>query len=522
MIVSFLVWWKGKDVRKGIDSIARSIDADEDVSKWELPSILDGMDKKVLVDAVLNSDIANMFQLTSKEIPNEPEEIVFAGKDSIETPVGMAPRISSPKVKPNLGVSTTTSTANSATTVSSSILTQDLDNIEEARDDPNQATQMSLSSIKKQGNNSTISAFDPFDQLIRLAGAVATLGSGCSLGPEGPAVEIGAGWSRIISGIESSQKERHHLFLAGTAAGVAAGFNAPISGVFFAIECGNRYLSKNTVKLDEDAPDGPRADIAAIVIAAALADIAVGFGLNENAALSVQGNGYAMVSPLFELPLYVGLGLLCGAVSVAFTKSRDFFTETFTTKVEGRPSLSMIPRHLHPILGGALCGIISVFLPQTLFVGYTTLDQLIAGKLQFEFPLLLELLGSKLLLSAFSLGSGLIGGVFAPSLFFGATLGTAYHTVLASLIDSLHYVTNHVPALHAFDPEGKYFSLANAPAYATVGAAATLGALFRAPLTSSMLMFELTQNHDIVLPVLVSTGIAGLFAELLSQSRRLW
>lgn len=96
--------------------------------------------------------------------------------------------------------------------------------------------------------------FNPFNQLTRMLGAVATLGSGCSLGPEGPAVEVGAGWSRLISGTSSTQKERHHLFLAGTAAGVAAGFNAPISGVFFAIECGNRYLSKNTVKMDEDAP----------------------------------------------------------------------------------------------------------------------------------------------------------------------------------------------------------------------------------------------------------------------------
>jgi len=73
-----------------------------------------------------------------------------------------------------------------------------------------------------------------------------------------------------------------------------------------------------------------------------------------------------------------------------------------------------------------------------------------------------------------------------------------------------------VPALFQF------FSIASAPAYATVGAAATLGALFRAPLTSSMLMFELTQNHDIVLPVLVSTGLGGLFAEIISRSRKLW
>lgn len=382
--------------------------------------------------------------------------------------------------------------------------------------------------------------FNPVNQVLRLCGAVATLGCGCSLGPEGPAVEIGAGWARIISSISAfsmSAKERHHLFLAGTAAGVAAGFNAPIAGVIFALECGNRYLKQNTVKLDETAPDGPRADIAAIVTAAALADIVVGLGLHEKSALSIQGNSYAMVSPFFELPLYMVLGLLCGTISVVFTKARDFFTNLFLSSREN------LPAYLHPMVGGLMCGVAAVFFPQTLFVGYATLDQLLAGKIQLGFPLLTQLLGLKVLLAAFALGSGLIGGVFAPSLFFGATAGTAFHAVLGASINFLQhlaakphilpesliaFVTNAaaIPdtdvASHPAISDALFFSLATAPAYATVGAAATLGALFRAPLTSSMLMFELTQNHDIVLPVLVSSGIAGLFAELLNHPRRLW
>jgi H+/Cl- antiporter ClcA len=98
-----------------------------------------------------------------------------------------------------------------------------------------------------------------------------------------------------------------------------------VTGVFFAIECGNRYLSKNTIRLDEDAPDGPRADIAAIVLAAALANLVVSYGLQKADSLTITGNEYAMVSPLVELPLYMGLGLVSGAIAVAFTKLRDVF-----------------------------------------------------------------------------------------------------------------------------------------------------------------------------------------------------
>ena len=197
--------------------------------------------------------------------------------------------------------------------------------------------------------------------------------------------------------------------------------------MFFAIECGNRYLSKNTIRLDEDAPDGPRADIAAIVLAAAIANLVVSFGLKHADALTIQGNEYAMVSPLFELPLYMGLGLVCGAIAVTFTKLRDFFTEQFRT-------LSAVPKYLHPLFGGLLCGSVAVFYPQTLFVGYFILDQLLAGKIQLGLALLLQLLGLKLLLTSFALGSGLIGGVFAPSLFFGTVAGSAYHAVISSAL----------------------------------------------------------------------------------------
>ena len=170
--------------------------------------------------------------------------------------------------------------------------------------------------------------------------------------------------------------------------------------------------------------------------------------------------------------------------------------------------------------------------------------------------LLLQLLGLKLVLTAFALASGLVGGVFAPSLFFGAAAGSAYHFVVSSVVEAIQGLIStqegNVHALHSFLDQlsatftmqtansvsppvlaaasssdaallaslKSFFSISNAQAYATVGAAATLGSLFRAPLTSAMLMFELTQNHDIVLPVLLSTGLGGFFAENLRMSRK--
>ena len=263
-------------------------------------------------------------------------------------------------------------------------------------------------------------------------------------------------------------------------------------------------------------------------------------GLHEKLALSLQGNTYKMVSPIFEMTLYMGLGLVCGLISVAFNKLRDFFTELYAGETWGKTlPFTSIPPNLRPVVGGVICGLVGVFFPQTLFYGYSTLDSLLVGKFHLDTPLTLELLVIKMSLTAFCLASGLIGGIFAPSLFFGATAGAAYHDFIVSILDNIyhfprdfdtymftlfgiytHIGLNLTEFINSF-VSNRAFDVANSAAYATVGAAAVLGALFRAPLTSSMLMFEITQNHDIVLPVLVSTGLAGLFAELINQPRNL-
>ena len=251
--------------------------------------------------------------------------------------------------------------------------------------------------------------FDPLSLFFRLSGAVTTLGSGCSLGPEGPSVEIGAGISRIFAEMDfnnltffnqqpnnndkqmiansnsnsgttnsnsnsniTSIREKHHLFLAGTAAGVAAGFGAPIAGVFFALECGNRCLARNTIKLEEDASDAPRADIAAIVLAATLSSIVARLFLQQKETLFIQGNTYAMTSPFFELPVYFGLAIISGLIAVIFDNLKLVF-KSFYKKLS-------IEKIYRPIVAGAVCGIVAIIYPQTLFNGYATLGELLSNK----------------------------------------------------------------------------------------------------------------------------------------------
>ena len=114
----------------------------------------------------------------------------------------------------------------------------------------------------------------------------------------------------------------------------------------------------------------PRSDIAAIVLAATFADIVVTLGLQHTESFTLQGNYYAMLSPLFELPLYLGLGLVCGSISVLFSKLRDFYSELFHGSRWGAAyPIASLPLHVKPLIGGALCGLVAVYYPQTLFTG---------------------------------------------------------------------------------------------------------------------------------------------------------
>jgi H+/Cl- antiporter ClcA/predicted transcriptional regulator len=320
--------------------------------------------------------------------------------------------------------------------------------------------------------------------VTKMVAAAISLGSGASLGPEGPSVEIGANLGILLGQALQVSQERQRLLLgAGAAAGLAAGFNAPIAGVFFALEVvlGTTFATSAA---------------SVVLLAAVVSALVAQIGLGSQPAFNLPV--YEVRSPL-ELPLYLGLGLCASLVSIAYTKALQWSQNCFNGKASGLVWLSQIPREIHPILGGLFVGLVALQLPQVLGVGYETVEAMLRD-VEFSLGLLVALLVVKLFATAISLGSGLVGGVFAPAMFLGATLGAAYGKILPF-------------ALPWFAT-----SIAAPPAYAMVGMAAVLAASVNAPLTAILLLFEMTRDYRIVLPLMAAVGLSVWLVERFNQS----
>lgn len=317
--------------------------------------------------------------------------------------------------------------------------------------------------------------------VIKMVTASISLGSGASLGPEGPSVEIGAYFSLLLGqALRVSQERRKLLLSAGAAAGLAAGFNAPIAGVFFALEVvlGTTFVASTASVV-----------LLAAVVSAWIAQI----GLGSQPAFALPAYE---VRSLLELPLYVGLGLLASLVSLVYVRGLRLSQRCFQGKVNGFQWLAKIPQPLHPVIGGACLGLVALKLPQILGVGYETVEAMLQD-VQFPLQLVIALLVVKLAMTVISFGSGFVGGVFAPALFLGASLGSIYSKVLALAL----------PMLHDY--------MASPPAYAMVGMAAVLAGSVRAPLTAILLLFELTHDYRIVLPLMAAVGLSIWLVEYL-------
>ena len=342
--------------------------------------------------------------------------------------------------------------------------------------------------------------------VLKAAAAVVTLGSGASLGPEGPSVEIGAsvaGGVSELANVTSSAKtaQRLGLIAAGSAAGISAGFGAPIAGLFFAFESILQpAASRGSLPTRGGGGStgfGPLTT-ESVILASVLAAVV---------SNQILGDTPAFVVPAFdiraaaELPLYLPLGFLCGATAVAFRASSSALGNAFNALERGgggRGGWGGVPREWHAPLGGFVFGLVALYFPEVTYQGFDNVNSILnaegsAFRLPYPPFLLLELVLVKIASTALCRQSGLVGGVYAPSLFMGAALGSAYGAAL-------------VPLALAGVP------VAAPQAYALVGMAGVLAGICRVPLTAILLLFELTHDYRIIVPLMGTVGVSSLVA----------
>jgi CIC family chloride channel protein len=328
--------------------------------------------------------------------------------------------------------------------------------------------------------------------LAKVIASALCIGTGGSAGREGPIVQVGSALgSSIGQWLHLSDERIKNLVACGAAAGIAATFNAPIAGVVFAIEV---LLSEIQVRVFGN-----------VVVAAVAASIVSQIFLGDRPAFEIPG--YVMHSP-WEILLYVFLGLLAALVGILFIRML-YYTEDVFDRLA-------IPLWLKPAVGALLLGILAFCYPYVGTISYISIDDMTLGLpivenyphifgsgfifleevLQGRAPffLLFLLIFLKPLATSFTLGSGNSGGVFAPSLFTGAMLGGAFGYLAMHLFPNLNIEIG---------------------AYALVGMAAVFSAAARAPLTSMLIVFEMSNDYRLILPLMAAGIVASTFAQWL-------
>ena len=304
-----------------------------------------------------------------------------------------------------------------------------------------------------------------------LASAI-SISTGGSVGREGPIVQIGSAIGSVLGQFMKVSADRMRTLVGcGAAAGIAATFNAPIAGSMFALE----------VVLG----DFGLATFSPIVISSVVATAVSRAFLGDMPAFIVPA--YELVSA-WELPMYLIMGIFCAAVGVTFTKTLYRIEDIF----DG----IKFPEYLKGIIGGLMLGVASLMFPQILGVGYGAID--LALMQQMAWWLLLVLVVVKILATSVTIGSGGSGGIFAPSLFIGAMAGGFFGVVVHQLFPNI---------------------TASPGAYSIVGMGAVVSATTHGPLAAILILFEMTGDYKIILPLMLACIIATIASgQLLKDS----
>jgi len=310
----------------------------------------------------------------------------------------------------------------------------------------------------------------PMVGLVKVLASILSIGSGFSVGREGPIVQVGAAFGSSIGQLMKLPESRiRNLVACGAAAGIAGVFNTPIAGVMFASEVILRDFGANA--------------LSTVVVAAVSSSIISRIFLGDHPSFLVPTFHLHDPSEIF---LYFGLGILSALAAVSFMVTLEWSE----TKFENW----QIPSWLKPACAGLLVGCLGFIFPQIFGSGLTGIQDALHGNIPLQ--VLLSLILIKIIATSISLGGGSSGGVFAPLLFIGAVLGGAF-----GQLASMHYG----------------FPIAPSGAYALVGMASVFAAAARAPITAILIVFELTGSYSMILPIMVAVVTATSIAQMLRK-----
>lgn len=306
---------------------------------------------------------------------------------------------------------------------------------------------------------------------IKAIASAISIGTGGSVGREGPIVQIGSSLGSTVGQFfHVPSKRLKTLVGCGAAAGIAAAFNAPIAGALFAVEI---------ILMDFAV-----AQFSPIVISSVMATvISHTFEGNLIAFLVPK---YQLASP-YEIIFYFFLGAISGLVSYAFIKLLYFSEDVFDNKIH-------IPEYIKPAIGGLILGLVALLYPEIMGVGYETINLALRGEMLWYIALILVF--TKIFATSVTLGSGGSGGVFAPSLFMGAMLGYFFGSFVHQTFPLITATPN---------------------AYALVAMGGLVAGTTRAPITAIIIVFELTNDYRIILPLMITCIISMIISSRLSR-----
>ncbi|HEY1757048.1 MAG TPA: chloride channel protein [Bryobacteraceae bacterium] len=299
----------------------------------------------------------------------------------------------------------------------------------------------------------------------------ASLASGIALGREGPSVQVGAGIASVVArNLGLNAKQVKSLVPVGCAAALAAAFNTPIAAVLFSLE--------------EIMGDLHASVLGSVVLSSATSWMVLHLVLGDDPLFHVPG--YQLAHPV-EFAVYAVLGVVGGLGSVAFVKLLLRLRAWFATWPQSTV-------WFQPVVGGLTVGVMGYFVPEVMGVGYNNVDKVLNGGVVLKLVVLFAVL--KIIATAVCYASGNAGGIFGPALFIGAMMGAGVGSVAHTLFPQY---------------------TAGPGAYALVGMGTAFAGIVRTPLTSVIMIFEVTRDYNIIVPLMISNLIAFFISQWLQK-----